>query len=555
MQAGATTQGLSDKSVASPPPSSTQTPQRIGVPREVFPGEKRVATVPEVVEKLIKLGFKVAIESGAGDAANFSDDAYRGAGADVIGGAAALWAASDIVFKVRGPTPDEVALMHEDQNLISFIWPAQNPDLMQLLAAKKVTVLAIDALPRTLSRAQKMDALTSQAGVAGYRAVIEAANAFGRFFSGQITAAGKVPPAKVFVAGAGVAGLAAIGTAASLGAIVRANDTRAEVADQVVSLGGEFVKVDYVEEGSGGGGYAKVMSEGFQQAQRAMYAKQAKDVDIIITTALIPGRPAPKLITAEMVQSMKPGSVIVDMAAEQGGNCELTEPGQAVVRHGVTIVGYTDLVSRLAKQSSTLYGTNLFRLTEELCKTKDGIANVNMEDEAIRGLTVIKEGSITWPPPAPKVAAAPAPAAAAKPVAAPAAKKGHGHGGGESEPMAGSKLAIMFGVAAALFWLIGSSAPKEFLSHFTVFVLACFVGYMVVWNVKPALHTPLMSVTNAISSIIAIGALVQVSPWAGAADRPNDWISWVAAAAIVLTAINMFGGFAVTQRMLAMFRK
>jgi NAD(P) transhydrogenase subunit alpha len=426
---------------------------------------------------------------------------------------------------------------------------------MQLLAAKKVTVLAIDALPRTLSRAQKMDALTSQAGVAGYRAVIEAANAFGRFFSGQITAAGKVPPAKVFIAGAGVAGLAAIGTAASLGAIVRANDTRAEVADQVVSLGGEFVKVDYVEEGSGGGGYAKVMSEGFQQAQRAMYAKQAKDVDIIITTALIPGKPAPKLITAEMVQSMKPGSVIVDMAAEQGGNCELTEPGQAVVKHGVTIVGYTDLVSRLAKQSSTLYGTNLFRLTEELCKTKDGIVNVNMEDEAIRGLTVIKEGSITWPPPAPKVAAAPAAAVAAKPAAAPAAKKGHGHGGGDAEPMAGTKLAIMFGVAAALFWLIGSSAPPAFLSHFTVFVLACFVGYMVVWNVKPALHTPLMSVTNAISSIIAIGALVQVSPWAGAADRPNNMISWVAAAAIVLTAINMFGGFAVTQRMLAMFRK
>ena len=553
MQAGATTQGLSDNSVVSPPPSAPQSPQCIGVPREVFPGEKRVATVPEVVEKLIKLGFKVAVESGAGELANCSDESYRAAGAEVIGTAAALWAAADIVFKVRGPTPDEVALMHEGQTLISFIWPAQNPDLMQLLAVRKVNVLAIDALPRTLSRAQKMDALTSQAGVAGYRAVIEAANAFGRFFSGQITAAGKVPPAKVFIAGAGVAGLAAIGTAASLGAIVRANDTRAEVADQVVSLGGEFVKVDYVEEGSGGGGYAKVMSEGFQQAQRAMYAKQAKDVDIIITTALIPGKPAPKLITAEMVQSMKPGSVIVDMAAEQGGNCELTEPGQAVVKHGVTIVGYTDLVSRLSRQSSTLYGTNLFRLTEELCKTKDGIVNVNMEDEAIRGLTVIKEGNITWPPPAPKAVAAPAPAAAAKLVAAPAAKKGHG--GGDSEPMAGSKLAIMFGVAAVLFWLIGSSAPPAFLSHFTVFILACFVGYMVVWNVKPALHTPLMSVTNAISSIIAIGALVQVSPWAGAVDRPNDMISWVAAAAIVLTAINMFGGFAVTQRMLAMFRK
>jgi NAD(P) transhydrogenase subunit alpha len=530
------------------------TAQRIGVPREIFPGEKRVATVPEVVEKLIKLGFKVSVESGAGDLANFSDDTYRAAGAEIIEGAATLWAASDIVFKVRGPSSEEVGLLRQGGTLISFIWPAQNPELMQQLSARQATVLAIDALPRTLSRAQKMDALTSQAGVAGYRAVIEAANAFGRFFNGQITAAGKVAPAKVFIAGAGVAGLAAIGTAASLGAIVRANDTRAEVADQVVSLGGEFVKVDFEEEGGGGGGYAKVMSEGFQQAQRDMYAKQAKEVDVIITTALIPGKPAPKLITAEMVKSMKPGSVIVDMAAEQGGNCELTEPGQAVVKHGVTIVGYTDLVSRLAKQSSTLYASNLFRLTEELCKTKDGVINVNMEDEAIRGLTVTKAGSITWPAPAPKQAAA-APTAAKPAVAAPAAKKGHGHGGGDSEPMAGSKLAIVFGVAAALFWLIGASAPPAFLGHFTVFVLACFVGYMVVWNVKPALHTPLMSVTNAISSIIAIGALVQISPIAGAAGRPNDWISWVAAAGIVLTAINMFGGFAVTQRMLAMFRK
>ncbi|WP_296491045.1 Re/Si-specific NAD(P)(+) transhydrogenase subunit alpha [Rhodoferax sp.] len=552
MQAGATTQGLSDKPADPSPTPSIKTAQRIGVPREIFPEEKRVATVPEVVEKLIKLGFSVAVESGAGDAANCSDDTYRAAGATVVDSAAALWSGSDIVFKVRPPTADEVALMRAGQILIGFVWPAQNPDLMQQLAAKEVTVLAIDALPRMLSRAQKMDALTSQAGVAGYRAVIEAANAFGRFFNGQITAAGKVPPAKVFIAGAGVAGLAAIGTAAGLGAIVRANDTRAEVADQVVSLGGEFVKVDFEEEGSGGGGYAKVMSEGFQQAQREMYAKQAREVDIIITTALIPGKPAPKLITAEMVRSMKPGSVIVDMAAEQGGNCELTEPGQAVVKHGVTIVGYTDLVSRLAKQSSTLYASNLFRLAEELCKTKDGVVNVNMEDDAIRGLTVIKEGEVTWPAPAPKLPPAPA----AKPAAAaPAAKKAHGHGGGDAEPMAGSKLAIMFGVAAALFWLIGSSAPPAFLSHFTVFVLACFVGYMVVWNVKPALHTPLMSVTNAISSIIAIGALVQVSPWANAADRPNDLISWVAAAAIVLTAINMFGGFAVTQRMLAMFRK
>ncbi len=525
-------------------------PQVIGVPKETWAGEKRVATVPEVVEKLIKLGFKVAVESGAGDAANFSDDVYRAAGAEIVEGAAKLWAGSDIVFKVSVPTAEEVGLMHEGQTLITFIWPAQNPELMQQLAARKVTVLAIDALPRMLSRAQKMDALTSQAGVAGYRAVIEAANAFGRFFNGQITAAGKVPPAKVFIAGAGVAGLAAIGTAAGLGAIVRANDTRAEVADQVVSLGGEFVKVDYEEEGSGGGGYAKVMSEGFQQAQREMYAKQAREVDIIITTALIPGKPAPKLITADMVKSMKPGSVIVDMAAERGGNCELTEPGQAVVRHGVTIVGYTDLTSRLAKQSSTLYANNLFRLSEELCKTKDGVINVNMDDDAIRGLTVIKEGAITWPPPPLKL---PAPPAAKPAVAVPAAKKGHGHAGGA--PMSANRLAIMFGVAAAVFWFVGANAPAAFLGHFTVFVLACFVGYMVVWNVKPALHTPLMSVTNAISSIIAIGALVQISPIAGSVNRPDDWIRWLAVVGIVLTAVNMFGGFAVTQRMLAMFRK
>jgi NAD(P) transhydrogenase subunit alpha len=351
-----------------------------------------------------------------------------------------------------------------------------------------------------------MDALTSMASISGYRAVIEAANAFGRFFNGQITAAGKIPPAKVFIAGAGVAGLAAIGTAVGLGAIVRANDTRAEVADQVKSLGGEFVKVEYEEEGGGGGGYAKVMSEGFQQAQREMYAKQAREVDIIITTALIPGKPAPRLITAEMVKSMKSGSVIVDMAAEQGGNCELTEPGTAVVKHGVTIIGYTDLASRLAKQSSTLYATNLFRLTEELCKSKDGVIHVNMEDDAIRGLTVIKEGGITWPPPPIKLPAPPP----AKPAAAPPAPKGHGHGAGA--PMSGRAMAILFLVAAALFWFVGAHAPASFLNHFTVFVLACFVGYMVVWNVTPALHTPLMSVTNAISSIIAIGALIQIAP-------------------------------------------
>ncbi len=536
-------------------------PQVIGVPTEIATGEKRVATVPEAVVKLIKLGFKVQVQSGAGDAANFSDDTYRAAGAEIVDTAEKLWSSSDIVFKVRAPSLDEVDLMRDGgtssatsfTTLVSFIWPGQNPELMQKLAAKKATVLAIDSMPR-ISRAQKNDGLSSMANVAGYRAVIEAAHQFGRFFTGQITAAGKVPPAKVFIIGAGVAGLAAIGAAAGLGAIVRANDTRPEVADQIKSLGGEYIGVDYVEEGTGVGGYAKVMSEGFQKAQKEVFAKQAKEVDIIITTALIPGKPAPKLITAEMVKSMKPGSIIVDMAAEQGGNCELTEPDKAVVKHGVTIIGYSDLPSRLPKQSSTLYANNLWRFSEDLCKAKDGQYVVNMEDEVIRGATAINKGEITWPPPAPKLSAAPP--AAAKPAAAvPAAKKGHG---GKGEPTSGKTIAMLFAAAAVLFWFIGAYAPAAFLGHFTVFVLACFVGYMVVWNVTPALHTPLMSVTNAISSIIAIGALVQVAPslsGAADADRPVAWILGLAVVALALTSVNMFGGFAVTRRMLQMFRK
>jgi len=529
----------------------------IGVPREVFPGERRVATVPEVVEKLIKMGFRVAVEAGAGDAAQISDDAYRAAGAAIVADRVQLWSESDIVFKVRGPTPEEVGLMREGGTLVSFIWPAQNPELLQALAARKATVLAMDSVPR-MSRAQKLDALSSMANIGGYRAVIEAAHAFGRFFTGSITAAGKVPPAKIFVIGAGVAGLAAIGTASGLGAIVRANDTRPEVADQIKSLGGEFVPVDYQEEGSGVGGYAKVMSEGFQKAQRDVFAKQAKDVDIIITTALIPGKPAPKLITEDMVKSMKQGSVIVDMASEQGGNCELTVPGEVVVRHGVTIIGYKDLPSRLPKQASTLYATNLLRLAEDLVKTKsidgDTIA-IDMQDEVLRGTTVIDKGEVTWPPPPPKLSAAPA-TPAAKPAVMPPKPKGHGEASG---PMSGTRSAVVFGVAALLFLLIGRYAPPSFLGHFTVFVLACFVGYMVVWNVTPALHTPLMSVTNAVSSIIAIGALVQIAPdltkISTDLSRPNEWIRWVSVAGIALATINMFGGFAVTQRMLAMFRK
>ncbi|MGI2325684.1 MULTISPECIES: Re/Si-specific NAD(P)(+) transhydrogenase subunit alpha [unclassified Methylococcus] len=511
---------------------------RIGIPKEIFPGERRVATTPEVAEKIMKLGFEVAVESGAGDAANFSDDAFREAGVAVVENAAELWAGSDIVLKVRAPSFAEIELMRQGGCLISFIWPAQNPELMDRLAATGGTVLAMDSVPR-ISRAQKLDALSSMANIAGYRAVIEAAHHFGRFFCGQVTAAGKVPPAKVFVIGAGVAGLAAIGAASGLGAIVRANDTRPEVKDQVKSMGAEFVEVEYQEEGTGVGGYAKVMSEGYQKAQAEMIARQAMDVDVIITTALIPGKPAPTLITAGMVKSMKPGSVIVDMAAEQGGNCELTVPGEVVVRHDVTIIGYTDLPSRLARQSSTLYATNLQRLLEELCPQKDGTIVVDMDDEVIRGATVIKDGTITWPPPPPKLSAAPPQmATAAPPVVV------------EKKPLlpAWARTGLAIAIGASIFYLIGANAPAAFIEHFTVFVLACFVGYMVIWNVTPALHTPLMSVTNAISSIIAIGALIQIS-------SPGTLIMTLAGLAIALTAVNMAGGFWVTQRMLRMFRR
>jgi NAD(P) transhydrogenase subunit alpha len=524
----------------------------IGIPKETFPYEKRVAAVPEVVEKLIKLGFVTSVESGAGEGANFSDEDYKAVGATIVPNAADLWSVADMVFKVRAPSVSEVPLLKEGATLVSFIWPAQNPELIQQLAARKATVIAMDSVPR-ISRAQKLDALSSMANIAGYRAVIEAAHHFGRFFTGQITAAGKVPPARVFVIGAGVAGLAAIGTASGLGAIVRANDTRPEVSDQVKSMGAEFVGVDYQEEGSGSGGYAKVMSEGFLKAQGDVFAKETKGADIVITTALIPGKPAPKLITAEMVRSMKAGSVIVDLAAEQGGNCELTVPGEVTVRHGVTIIGYTDLPSRLSKQASTLYATNLLRLTEELCKAKDGVAVVNMDDEMIRGATVIKDGEITWPPPPMKVSVAPTATPAAAPAVAVKKSGGH-HGSGEIS--SSSELFIKAGVGAALFLLIGAYAPPVFLGHFTVFVLACFVGYMVVWNVTPSLHTPLMSVTNAISSIICIGALMQIAPpVADGSERHSFFIGLLAFLGIALTAINMFGGFAVTRRMLAMFRK
>ena len=517
---------------------------KIGIPKEVHDGERRVATTPEVAGQLInKLGFEVAIQSGAGVAANFADSAYAEVGVKVVKDAKALWDDSDIILKVRAPefNPDlkteEVDLLHENQILITFLWPAQNPDLLKKLSEKKVTALAMDSVPR-ISRAQKMDALSSMANIAGYRAVVEAAQHFGRFFTGQITAAGKIPPAKVMVIGAGVAGLAAIGAANSMGAIVRAFDTRPEVKEQVESMDAEFLELDFEEEGSGTGGYAKVMSKEFIAAEMALFAEQAKEVDIIITTALIPGKPAPELILEDMVKSMKDGSVIVDLAAEQGGNCKLTQAGKVVQVHGVSIIGYTDLPSRLATQSSQLYGTNLRHLLTDMCPEKDGNVVVNFEDEVVRGATVVKNGEITWPPPAPKLSAAPP-----KPKEEPAAPVVV-----EEEKPSWVGPAISLGIGGVALFGLGAVAPASFMAHFTVFVLACFVGYMVIWNVTAALHTPLMSVTNAISSIIIIGALLQIS-------SGEKIIMWLAGLAVLITAINIAGGFAVTRRMLDMFRK
>ncbi len=520
---------------------------QIGVPKEIHPGERRVATTPEAAETLQKLGFTVTIESGAGLQANFSDAAFREAGVEIMEDAKDLWAKSDIILKVRPPEThpelcvDEVELLQDGGTLISFIWPAQNKELMERLAAKRATVLAMDSIPR-ISRAQKLDALSSMANIAGYRAVIEASQHFGRFFTGQITAAGNIPPAKVLVIGAGVAGLAAIGTAKALGAIVRAFDTRPEVKEQIQSMDAEFLELDFEEEGTGKGGYAKVMSKEFIKAEMELFARQAMDVDIIITTALIPGKPAPELITKGMVESMKDGSVIVDLAAEQGGNCALTEPDKIVVKHGVTIIGYTDLPSRLPTQSSQLYANNLRHLLTDMTPEKNGVINVNMEDEVIRGATVIKEGKVTWPPPAPKISAAP-PAGAEKKKPALGIKE-------KKKALLPRPVKALLPVVLgglALFGL-GLVAPPSFMTHFTVFVLACFVGYMVIWNVTPALHTPLLSVTNAISSIIIIGALIQVS-------APGWLLTALAGIAILITSVNITGGFAVTQRMLQMFRK
>ncbi|NIY81881.1 Re/Si-specific NAD(P)(+) transhydrogenase subunit alpha [Vibrio hepatarius] len=513
---------------------------QIGVPKEILAGETRVAASPKSVEQLLKLGFEVNIETGAGELASFDDAAFEAAGAKVVS-KDEVWG-SDLILKVNAPLTepvDEIALLKEGATLISFIWPAQNPELMEKLSSKNINVLAMDSVPR-ISRAQSLDALSSMANIAGYRAVVEAAHEFGRFFTGQITAAGKVPPAKVLIAGAGVAGLAAIGAAGSLGAIVRAFDVRPEVKEQVQSMGAEFLEVDFKEDSGAGDGYAKEMSDEFNKKAAELYAEQAKDVDIIITTALIPGRPAPKLITKEMVDSMKAGSVIVDLAAANGGNCEYTVADKVITTaNGVKIIGYTDMVGRLPTQSSQLYATNIVNLLKLLSKEKDGNINIDFEDVVLRGVTVVKEGEVTWPAPPIQVSAQPE----QKPAQAQVKPEPK-----VEEPTSPAKKIAALVVAVGAFAWVASVAPAAFLSHFTVFVLACVVGYYVVWNVTHALHTPLMSVTNAISGIIVVGALLQIG-------QGNGVVSFLSFIAVLIASINIFGGFTVTKRMLEMFRK
>ncbi|WP_432473407.1 Re/Si-specific NAD(P)(+) transhydrogenase subunit alpha [Amphritea sp. HPY] len=520
---------------------------RIGVPKEIEEGEKRVALTPQVAIQLQELGFTVAIESKAGEAANFSDELYGQAGVEVIEDPRELWTSSDIILKVPPPRQHPelgfcgIEWLGKGQTLISFLYPAQNQEMLKELSDRGVTALAMDCVPR-ISRAQKMDALSSMSNIAGYRAVVEAAQHFGRFFTGQITAAGKIPPAKVLVIGAGVAGLAAIGAAKSMGAIVRAFDTRPEVKEQVESIDAEFLMLEFEDEdGTGEGGYAKTMSPEFIKAEMDLFAAQAAEVDIIITTALIPGKPAPELITERMVANMKPGSVIVDLAAEAGGNCKLTEADKVVVKHDVTLIGYTNLPGRLAAQSSQLYATNLRHLLTDLCPEKSGEIVVNMEDEVIRGATVVNNGEITWPPPAPKLSLAPK--QGVSPQIRTAMPKTE-----EVKPGKPLTFLIPLILCGLALYGLGSVAPPAFIGHLSVFVLSCFVGYMVVWGVTHSLHTPLMSVTNAISSIIVIGALIQIS-------SSNPIVVGLAALAVFITSINIVGGFAVTQRMLRMFRK
>ncbi len=506
---------------------------KIGVLAEAQPGETRVSATPATVGELRKLGYDVVVQAGAGDKSSFSDEAYVAAGAQIGDPLAA-----DVVFGVNAPSPEQLDGLHAGATVVSLLSPALKPELVEDLGRRPITALAMDAVPR-ISRAQSLDVLSSMANIAGYRAVVESAHAFGRFFTGQVTAAGKVPPAKVLVAGAGVAGLAAIGAAGSMGAIVRATDPRPEVADQVKSLGGEYIAVAAPDVEVSSTGYAKEMSDDYNQRAERMYAEQAKDVDIIITTALIPGKPAPRLITADMVASMKSGSVIVDMAASNGGNVEGTVAGESIVTpNGVTIIGYTDLAGRLAAQSSQLYGTNLVNLMKLMTPGKDGELVLDWDDVVQRAITVVKDGEVTWPPPAVAVSAAPAAAAPAPVVAVKAA----------AEPMSASRRFLGVGIVGALLFLLAAIAPVALRGHLVVFALAIVIGYYVIGNVHHALHTPLMSVTNAISGIIVVGAILQIG-------HGDTAITVLAFLAILLASINVFGGFAVTRRMLAMFSR
>ncbi|WP_306133538.1 Re/Si-specific NAD(P)(+) transhydrogenase subunit alpha [Roseivivax marinus] len=522
---------------------------KIGTPKEILPGENRVAMTPDSARMLQKLGHECLVEAGAGEKAGFLDDAYREAGVEVVDGADALWSGADIIAKVRPPTEEELNHLDSSKTLISHFYPGSNEELMKLAADKGASVIAMDMIPR-ISRAQKMDALSSMANIAGYRAVIEAGNNFGRFFTGQVTAAGKVPPAKVLVVGAGVAGLAAIGTSTSLGAITFAFDVRPEVAEQVESMGAEFVYLDFEEEqedGSESGGYAKPSSPEFREAQLAKFRELAPDIDIVITTALIPNREAPELWTEDMVKAMKPGSVIVDLAAERGGNCKMTVKDEKIVTdNGVTIVGYTDFPSRMATQSSTLYATNIRHLMTDLTPEKDGKVDHDMEDDVIRGATIAHAGEVTFPPPPPKTKAI----AAQKPKPKEKEKTAEEK---RAEEMAAFKQqtkqqVTLLAVGAVLMLLVGMIAPASFLQHFIVFVLACFVGFQVIWGVAHSLHTPLMAVTNAISSIIILGALMQIG-------SGSFLVILLAALSVFMAGINIFGGFLVTRRMLAMFQK
>ena len=519
---------------------------KIGAPAEKAAGEARVALTPDSAKQLIRLGHECLIQKGAGKRAGFSDDVYIDAGVNVVGTAKELWSKADIIIKVQKPEKTELAFLNKSKTLISFFWPGQNEVALKVAQKSGASVIAMDMVPR-ISRAQKMDALSSMANIAGYRAVIEAGNNFGRFFTGQITAAGKVPPAKVLVIGAGVAGLAAIGTAQSLGAIVRAFDVRPEVAEQIESMGAEFLMLEFEEDGSGDGGYAKPASPEFIEKEMQLFREQAPELDIVITTALVPGRPAPKLWPAEMVALMKPGSVIVDLAAEQGGNCDLTQKGKIIESdNGVKIVGYTDFPSRMAAQSSTLYATNIRHMLDDLTPKNDGVIDVNMEDDVIRGATVVHSGAITYPPPPPKLQAIGkqtqsniSPELSPEEIALAELSK---------ERAIGRKQASLLVLGGVFMLLIGGYAPSSFMQHFIVFALACFVGFQVIWNVSHSLHTPLMAVTNAISGIIIIGALLQIG-------SPNGLVEILAGISVLIATINIIGGFMVTRRMLAMFQK